>query len=135
MTSRRRSAAKQARPRSALPSTCPRHSRPSTTSHPVATFQPYVGVGLNWTTFFDTKLVPELAADGLVDLDLDDSFGLATVIAGDWMLSDKMLLSIEARWINIETDADLVVTGEGSAPIGTVKIDPWVYAIYLGYRF
>lgn len=102
---------------------------------PDATFQPYIGVGVNWTLFSSTKLVPELAADGLIDLDLDDSVGVATVIAGDWMLSDKLLLSIEARWINIESDAKLIIDGGDDLPIGTVEIDPWVYAIYLGYRF
>jgi outer membrane protein len=102
---------------------------------PDATFQPYVGAGINWTTFFDTKLVPELAAEGLVDLDLDDSFGLAAVLGGDWMINDKMLFSVEARWMNIESDATLLADDGSSASIGTVKIDPWVYAIYLGYRF
>lgn len=106
---------------------------------PDATFQPYIGAGLNWTTFFDTSVVSELAAEGISDIDLDDSFGLATVIGGDWMINDNMLLSIEARWINIETDAtlkgDLFADVGGSASIGTVKIDPWVYAINLGYRF
>ena len=103
---------------------------------PDATFQPYLGAGLNWTTFFDSKLVPDLAVDGgPVDIDLDDSFGLAAVVGGDWMLNDKMLLSIEARWMDIDSDATLIYDDGSSESIGTVKIDPWVYAIYIGYRF
>ena len=103
---------------------------------PDAVFQPFVGAGLNWTTFFDTKLIPELTGDGILDLDLDDSFGVAVQVGGDWILSDRMLLSLEARWMNIETDAS--VSGPdfgGSASIGTIKIDPWVYALSLGFRF
>jgi outer membrane protein len=77
---------------------------------PEANFQPYVGLGVNWTTFFDTKLVSELADEGIEKLKLDDSFGIAAQIGGDWLI-------------------------DGEAKVGTVTIDPWVYAVNLGYRF
>ena len=105
---------------------------------PDASFQPFVGLGLNWTTFFDTSVDPGLAAAGITDLELDDSFGLAAQVGADWMINDNWLLNLDVRWINIESDAALV--GPVAAPtnaldIGTVKIDPWVYAINLGYSF
>jgi outer membrane protein len=105
---------------------------------PDGQFQPFVGLGVNWTTFFDTKVDPALAAGGITGLDLDDSFGIAAQIGADLMLSDRWLVNLDVRWINIETDAAL--SGEAFAPatkvdIGTVTIDPWVYAVNVGYSF
>jgi outer membrane protein len=103
---------------------------------PDGTFQPYAGIGLNWTTFFDTNVVSELVAEGVEDLELDDSFGFAGQLGADWMLNEKWLLNVDVRWINIEADATLSGTAfGGSVDIGTVKVDPWVYALNIGYRF
>ena len=96
---------------------------------PDASFQPYVGVGLNWTTFFSTDTVEDLANQG-VGLSLDDSFGIAAQFGGDILLGDHWVLNADVRWINIESDANL-----GGEDVGTVKIDPWVYAVNVGYRF
>jgi outer membrane protein len=48
----------------------------------------------------------------------------------DIRLSDRWLFTADLRWIDIETDARV-----NGAKVGTVKIDPWVYGIALGYRF
>jgi len=103
---------------------------------PDADFQPYVGLGVNWTTFFDTDLVSEFEADGIDKLSLDDSFGLAGQIGGDWQLNETWVVNLDVRFIDIETDA--TVQGpdvDGKLNIGTVKVDPWVYSVNLGYRF
>ena len=96
---------------------------------PNGDIQPYVGLGVNYTTFFNTDTVSELSDLG-VDLELDNSFGVATQFGVDWMLGKNWLLNADLRWINIETDATL-----GGESIGTVEIDPWVYSINVGYRF
>lgn len=44
---------------------------------PAAPFQPYVGVGVNYTTFFSEDLDGDRDAQGFSDLSLDDSWGLA----------------------------------------------------------
>ena len=103
---------------------------------PDADFQPYIGLGVNWTTFFDTDLVDEFADGGLEKLKLDDSIGLAAQVGGDWSISDHWVFNLDVRYADIETDAS--ITGPdivGKEKIGTVKIDPWVYAVNLGYRF
>ena len=96
---------------------------------PDGKFQPYAGIGFNWTTFFNTDTVSELSEQG-INLELDDSFGVAAQLGADWLLNDSWLLNFDLRWINIETDAKLA--GESA---GTVEIDPWVYSINVGYRF
>lgn len=103
---------------------------------PEGKFQPFVGLGMNWTTFFDTKLSQDLVDQGITKMKLDDSFGVAAQVGADWYLSDRWLLNLDVRWINIESDATLYgVAPDEIADIGKVTIDPWVYAINLGYQF
>jgi outer membrane protein len=94
---------------------------------PDSTFQPYIGAGVNYTTFFSEKLYGPLAGN---KLSLDDSWGLAGEIGADFMLGDAWFLNVSVRYIDINTDAK--VNGEN---IGKVNIDPWVYGAHLGYRF
>ena len=96
---------------------------------PDGDFQPYVGVGANWTTFFNTDTIDDLANAG-VDLELDDSFGFAAQIGADFLIGDDWLLNADVRYIDLETDATL-----GGAELGGVAIDPMVYSISIGYRF
>jgi outer membrane protein len=101
---------------------------------PDGTFQPYVGAGVNYTTFFSTDVEQALVDLGIDDIDLDDSFGLALQLGADWTFGNGWLVNFDLRWIDIESDLEataLGVTGE----LGTVKIDPWVYSINLGYSF
>lgn len=103
---------------------------------PDGKFQPFIGLGMNWTTFFDTELSQDLIDEGITKLELDDSFGVAAQVGADWYVSDKWLLNFDVRWINIESDAALYGAAPGEvAEIGTVTVDPWVYAINLGYQF
>ena len=102
---------------------------------PDANFQPFVGAGLNYTTFFSTDVTQDLTdALGVTSLDLDDSFGLALQLGADWNFNNNWLVNFDVRWIDIETDAT-VSDGATSADLGTVAIDPFVYSINIGYRF
>ncbi|MDT8320362.1 MAG: OmpW family outer membrane protein [Xanthomonadales bacterium] len=92
-----------------------------------AAFQPYVGLGVNYTNFFSEKTMGALEG---TSLDLDDSWGFAAQVGADIMLGEAWFLNVNARYIDIETDATL-----DGAPLGTVEIDPWVYGAHLGFRF
>jgi len=94
---------------------------------PDAGIQPYVGLGVNYTTFFSEKTVGPLAGS---DLNLDDSWGWAGQVGLDIPLNEKWLLNIDVRYIDIETKAKL-----DGASIGTVAIDPWVYGANVGFKF
>ena len=106
---------------------------------PDGKFQPYFGVGVNWTMFSDEKLVSELADPevGLDKLKLDDSTGVALQIGGDFVMESNWVFNIDVRWINIETDTWLGGDALGGelVKIGTTKIDPLVYSLSFGYRF
>lgn len=91
------------------------------------TFKPYIGLGLNYTTFFSTKTTGALAG---TKLSLNDSWGLAGEIGADIMLENNWLLNFSARYADIDTKAKL-----DGASLGTVNIDPWVYSFMVGYKF
>jgi len=91
-------------------------------------FNPYIGAGLNFTLFFDEDTSGALTGQ---DLDLDDSFGLAAQVGADIELTDTMFLNFDARWIDIDSDAEV-------SPLGLafdVEIDPMVYSLTLGWKF
>jgi len=108
-------------------------------------FQPYFGLGLNWTTFSSTSFEPKVEGVPLDDLDvllgiekmhLDDSFGLAAQLGGDWAIGDRAVVSFDVRWMDI--DPELLFSGpsfDGREKAGTIEIDPWIYSLNLGYRF
>ena len=98
-----------------------------------ATFQPYVGVGMNYTMFFNEQL---RNAPNSVDLKLDDSFGPAAVIGTDIALGEdkKWFLNAAVRWMDIDTDAT-IESDDGNDELGTVEIDPFVYTVGFGRRF
>lgn len=90
-------------------------------------FTPFVGLGINYTHFWDEKGTGVLAG---VPISLDDSWGVAAHAGFDYALSEKSALRADVRWINIETK-----TKVGGAPIGTVKINPWVFGASYVLKF
>lgn len=88
---------------------------------------PFVGVGLNYTRFFGIKEKGPLAG---TQLDLDDSWGIAAHFGIDWRVSGNWSLTLDGRWISIETTAHV-----NGADVGKVKINPWVWGAAVGYRF
>jgi len=94
---------------------------------PTEKVQPYLGVGLNWTTFSSEKTTGPLEG---TNLDLADSWGLGAEIGVDIMLNDDWFFNMDVRYLDIDTKARL--DGES---LGNVEIDPMVYGIHIGYRF
>ncbi|MEZ9042168.1 MULTISPECIES: outer membrane protein OmpW [unclassified Vibrio] len=92
-------------------------------------FRPYVGGGINYTVFFDegSKI------DGLSDVSLDDSWGLAANIGMDYMINDDWFLNASVWYIDIDTTAKYNLGGTDYST--DVDIDPWVFMIGGGYNF
>ncbi|MCG3882918.1 MULTISPECIES: OmpW family outer membrane protein [unclassified Psychrobacter] len=85
--------------------------------------KPFVGVGVNYTTFFEEKVA-------LGDLELDDSVGVAGHVGLDIPFAPTEAFRIDARYMDIKTDAKL----DGN-DIGEVDISPWVYGIAFVKQF
>ncbi len=96
-------------------------------------FQPYVGLGINYTWFFDTKLTSEAENAGFTGLDMKDSWGLAYQVGADYMLTDNIMLNAQVRYIDIDTTG---TTHSGATKVDVnVDVDPFVYMVGLGYKF
>jgi outer membrane protein OmpA-like peptidoglycan-associated protein/outer membrane protein W len=114
-----------------------------------STFQPYVGVGMNYTFFFNEQVRKGWAESQdlprSTELSLDNSFGVAGVVGLDVFPWDKKdwFVNGNVRWIDISSDASLKVptnTTPGSrtwakVELGDVDISPWVYTLNIGKRF
>jgi len=116
--------------------------------------QPYAGVGVNYTTFFEEKTTNTLNAvidsvaqanfgtpAGTVDgskLDLDDSVGVALELGVDYMLDEHFGLNAAIWWVDLETDATITALS-GETEVGEittdVEIDPMVYMVGFTYKF
>ena len=96
-------------------------------------FQPYVGAGINYTWFFDTKLSSDAEDKGFSGLDMKDSWGLAAQVGMDYMLTDNIMLNAQVRYIDIETTGTTHILGDKVKV--DVDVDPFVYMVGLGYKF
>jgi len=95
----------------------------------------YLGLGLNYTTFYSYDLSDDLANAGVSDIEFSDSFGVAADIGWDFFLGDNWYFNIDLKYIQISTDAKLMLAGGGYLDEINVDINPWVPGIGLGYRF
>ena len=91
------------------------------------TVSPFIGAGLNYTTFFSEDT--EGALQG-ADLKLDDSWGLAAHAGLDFAIGQKGAIRVDVRWIDIDSDASV-----NGADLGTVEIDPLVYGASYMFKF
>jgi len=97
-------------------------------------FKPYVGVGINYTIFFDEQFDAGPKSLKLSNLELDGSFGYALQVGADYELDDNWSINASVRYIDINTDATFDVDGD-SIGKASIDIDPMVYSIMLGYKF
>ncbi|MFT5757940.1 MAG: outer membrane protein [Alteromonadaceae bacterium] len=97
-------------------------------------FKPYVGLGVNYTIFFDEKFEPAPTSLGLTNLELDGSFGLSAQIGVDYQLTNKWHVNASVRYIDIQSDASFDVGGQNIGK-AEIDVDPMVYSIMLGYKF
>lgn len=95
-------------------------------------FQPFVGVGVNYTTFFEEKTTGALEGS---KLDLDDSVGVAFEIGMDYMLSENFGLNAAIWWADISTDAQVTLPDGTKTDKFEVEIDPMVYMVGFTYKF
>ena len=123
-------------------------------------FQPYIGLGLNYTTFFDTSANSTLDSDATIqalatlanaptstvnaltgvtgtDIELDDSYGLAIQIGFDYQLTENIGVNAAYWRADIDTEATITTVTDAGPIEATVDvdIDPSVYMVGLSYKF
>ena len=104
---------------------------------PSSKFQPYAGIGINYTRFFNEDLTSERKNQGFSNLKLKESVGIAGQLGFDYMLTDRFLLNASVWYIDIDTKAS--VDGPNALGVNRTKVsvdvDPWVYMVGVGYKF
>lgn len=98
-----------------------------------SSIHPYLGLGLNYTIFFDEEFTSANETAGFSDLDLDASFGLSAQLGVDIDINEKWAVNASVRWIDIDTTAEFNLNGASGSV--DVEIDPYVYTLSLAYRF
>lgn len=90
-------------------------------------WSPFVGVGVNYTNFFDTKGAGAL--DG-ASVSIANSWGMAARVGFDMRITDRWLATADVRWINIASDVKV-----NGTKVGKATINPLAFGLSLGYRF
>lgn len=91
---------------------------------PEATISPYVGLGLNYTYLFDSKL------DSGDKLHLSSSIGVAAQAGVDYRLNSQWSVGADVRYADIDTDVKI-----NGNQVGNIDINPLIYSLNVGYRF
>ncbi|NHZ38725.1 OmpW/AlkL family protein [Massilia aquatica] len=92
--------------------------------NPIGQFKPYLGAGINYTRISKVKLL-----NGAGDLE-NDSVGLALQAGVDFKIDKNWSLNLDVKRINIRSD--VMIAG---AKVSSVKVDPVLIAVGVGYRF
>ncbi|RTL30450.1 MAG: OmpW family protein [Burkholderiales bacterium] len=91
------------------------------------TVRPYIGAGINYTHFSGVNL-----SLGGTPLEIDrNSWGTAVQFGADFPINNNLYFNVDFKKIDIRTD----VTHPTLGNVGTVKIDPVLFGIGIGYRF
>jgi len=101
---------------------------------PDGNVRPYVGAGINYTIFYNSKASGALnKAIGHTKVRLNDSFGYAAQAGLDVDLSKRVFVNFDVKYIDLDTKARLTT--------GTlmnrerVHLDPFVFGVGIGTRF
>lgn len=90
-------------------------------------FQPYIGVGINYTAFFSESTTGALAG---TELELEDSWGLSAQLGVDYSINDQWLVNAAIWRMDIDTNVEV-----DGADLGGLEIDPTVFMVGMGYKF
>ncbi|GAA5131156.1 OmpW/AlkL family protein [Thalassotalea piscium] len=96
--------------------------------------KPYLGLGLNYTVFFDEGFESAPKSLGLSNLALDGSFGLSIQAGFDFNLNQNWHINTSIRYIDIDTEATFDVGGNNIGK-ANISIDPTVFSVLIGYKF
>ncbi len=103
--------------------------------NPAGGIRPYIGAGINYTVFWNTKASDGLvAAVGPTHVGMSDSIGWAAQAGTDIDLTRTVFLNLDVKYIDIRTNAYLQTTAAGLQTV-RVKLNPLVAGIGVGLRF
>ncbi len=97
------------------------------------TVRPYIGFGVNFTHLSSVKLDAGPVLGGSVPLKADtDSWGTAIQLGADFPINEQLSINVDFKKIDISTKVSVKADG---TYLGTVKVNPVLFGIGLGYKF
>lgn len=95
-----------------------------------ARFRPSIGIGLNYTKFFEAKAAPALEAytGGRTRIKMKPSWGLGLFAGGQYRISDRLHVKLTLGYVRVRTTATLTTTDtmlSGSSPV----LDDYPYPV------
>ncbi|UYW02044.1 outer membrane beta-barrel protein [Flavobacterium agricola] len=95
--------------------------------------KPYVGAGINYTIFYDSK------PGAVQKVKYDNKAALALQVGSDFNITDNFFLNIDAKFLFLKTNAKVDASNlVGGAPLdipASVRINPLLLGFGVGYRF
>lgn len=102
--------------------------------NPRGSIRPYAGAGINYTIFWDEEPTRGLTgAVGQTGVHMDDSVGWAAQLGVDVDLTPRFFLNLDAKYIDIDTEARLDTTAAGTQTV-KLHLDPLVVGVGIGLR-
>jgi len=105
-------------------------------------WQPFVGIGFNYVVPGDTEVNQDLAplfGAERVEIDVEDSWGLALSLGVDFMVLEKVILSAEAYYMDVEGKANGKIIIDDQAfnvdMFARTSYAPVLYTVTIGYVF
>lgn len=96
-------------------------------------WQPYAGIGVNYTVFYDSDFNQTGRDAGLSDLSVKNSWGIAGQVGLDYQLTPDWMLNASVWYMDINTKVSFNA-GEQRQSIDT-HINPFAFFLGAGYRF
>jgi outer membrane protein len=100
---------------------------------PQSALRPYIGLGVNFTNFYDNEFTQEAKDLGLNNLSLSNSWGLAGQVGLDYQIDKRWLVNASVWYAQISTDVSFDMGADHM--VVETDIDPWVYMISVGYTY
>jgi outer membrane protein len=92
---------------------------------PESRWSPYVGAGINYTFFYDSK------PGQFNSVKYEDGFGYAFQAGFDYAISGPWSVNLDVKKIFLDTDISI----NNGANTSKAHLDPWVFGVGVGYRF
>ncbi|MGB7480865.1 MAG: OmpW family outer membrane protein [Burkholderiaceae bacterium] len=98
-------------------------------------FRPFVGLGINYTRFYDGESTAsgQLASGGPTKIELSDSWGPAAQVGASYKLADNW--SVIGTIAVAQVKSDLTATTGSIRRTTTIDFRPVVYTLAIGYSF
>lgn len=92
--------------------------------NPEGQFRPYVGAGINYTIIGSEKLANDMKLE-------NSSLGGVVQLGFDYKISKNLFFNVDVKKIQLRSD----LYSAAGAKLSTLKLDPLLWGVGIGYRF